>query len=234
MMKSTVLFAIMIASQLLTPTLGFASTTPSPRVAMTARQSSPLNFSKQSFRCSRSNAICLASSEDEVSELEAEPEQPKELSRLARLKNRLFPPKEDEDGMTFKQKLGKAGLSVVLSYGWVSNVSYSISVSIAWYIFSSQTGFSPLAPGQWKKFLAVYAGFFVFNNIVRPIRFGISVGVSTQFEKLIKKIQDTFGVRKGVAIFLTVFFANVVGTIALMCTGIYLASLAAGVPIFAK
>lgn len=218
----------------MTPMLGFASTTLSTRVATTARPSSPLNFSKQSFRCSRSNTICFSASEDEVSEPEAEPEQPKELSRLARLKNRLSPPKEDEDGMTFRQKLSKAGLSVVLSYGWVSNVSYSIAVSIAWYIFSSQTGFSPLAPGQWKKFLAVYAGFFVFNNMVRPIRFGISVGVSLYFEKLINRIQETFGVRKGVAIFLTVFFANVVGTIALMCTGIWLASLASGVPVFAK
>lgn len=208
---------------------------------MTSR-SSPLFFSKERLPCSRSITTCHAASEDELSEPEndperevpdPEPEQPPQLSRRARLRNRLFPPKE-ENGMTFKEKLAKAGLSVVLSYGWVSNVSYSIAVSIAWYIFSSQTGMSPLAPGQWKKFLAVYAGFFVFNNIVRPIRFGISVGVSLYFEKLVQAIQETFRVKKGVAIFLTVFFANVVGTIALMCTGIWLASLAAGVPVFAK
>eukprot|EP00980_Cylindrotheca_fusiformis_P028141 scaffold22583_cov106-Cylindrotheca_fusiformis.AAC.12 len=159
---------------------------------------------------------------------------PMELSRRARLRKRLFPPKTDEDGLTFRQKLAKAGLSVVLSYGWVSNVSYAISVSIAWYIFSSQTGLSPLAPGQWKKFLGVYAGFWVFNNMVRPIRFALSVGVSLYFERLVENIQTTFRVRKGVAIFLTVFLANVVGTIALSGAGIWLASLAAGVPVFVK
>jgi hypothetical protein len=41
-------------------------------------------------------------------------------------------------------------------------------------------------------------------------------------------------VNKGVAIGLTVFFANVVGTITLMCLGISIAATAAGVPVFAK
>ena len=179
----------------------------------------------------------LAASEDSIdkdAEEEQEIESPEvELSGFAKIKQKLFPPKE-EDGLSFKEKLAKAGLSVVLSYGWVSNVSYSIAVSIAWFIFSKQTGLSPLAPGQWPKFLAVYAGFFVFNNIVRPIRFGISCGVSLYFDRLVQKIQDKFRVKKGVAIFLTVFFANVLGTIALMCSGIYMASLAAGVPVFVK
>jgi len=163
----------------------------------------------------------------------SDPQEEERTSPISRLRKRLFPPKED-DGLTFKQKLAKAGLSVVLSYGWVSNVSYSISVSLAWFIFSKQTGLSPLAPQQWKKFLAVYAGFYVFNNMVRPIRLGISVGVSLYFERLVNAIQERLRVKKGVAIFITVFLANVVGTIALMCSGIWLASLAAGVPVFAK
>jgi len=157
-------------------------------------------------------------------------EEPKR-NRLQRIKSKLFP-KQDDDGLTFKQKLAKAGMSVALSYGWVSNVSYSITVSIAWYLFSKRTGLSPLAPGQWTKFLAVYAGFWVFNNIVRPVRLGISVGVSVYFDRIVQKIQDIFRVKKGMAIGLTVFFANIVGTTILMSSGILLASLAAGVPIF--
>ncbi|KAL3907654.1 MAG: hypothetical protein SGILL_008784, partial [Bacillariaceae sp.] len=93
--------------------------------------------------------------------------------------------KEVDDGLTFRQKLGKAGLSVVLSYGFVSNMSYCVSVSAAWFIFCKKTMLSPLAPGQWPKFLAVYSGFWVFNNFVRPIRFGLSVAISTQFDKIV-------------------------------------------------
>lgn len=44
--------------------------------------------------------------------------------------------KTEDDGLSFRQKLAKAGLSVVLSYGAVSNMSYGISMSIAWYAFS--------------------------------------------------------------------------------------------------
>eukprot|EP00588_Corethron_pennatum_P015829 CAMPEP_0194279560 /NCGR_PEP_ID=MMETSP0169-20130528/13998_1 /TAXON_ID=218684 /ORGANISM="Corethron pennatum, Strain L29A3" /LENGTH=253 /DNA_ID=CAMNT_0039024001 /DNA_START=51 /DNA_END=812 /DNA_ORIENTATION=+ len=156
---------------------------------------------------------------------------PPDLSRAQRLKMRLFPPKK-EGGLTFKQQMAKAGLSVALSYGWVSNVSYSVTVSLAWYIFSKRKGLSPLAPGQWKGFLAIYAGFYVFNNIIRPLRFGASVAVAAYFDEVVRSVQEKFRVRKGVAIFLTVFLFNVVGTCALMAAGIFLASTAAGVPIF--
>ena len=39
--------------------------------------------------------------------------------------------KDDGDGLTFKQKLAKMGLSVLLSYGFVSNMSYCVTVSLA-------------------------------------------------------------------------------------------------------
>jgi hypothetical protein len=154
-----------------------------------------------------------------------------EMSRVQRWRKKLFPPKPD-DGLSFRQRLAKMGLSVVLSYGWVSNVSYSVTVSLAWYIFSKQTGLSPLAPGQWKPFLAVYAGFWMFNNIIRPIRVGLSIGIARYFDSIVNAVQDKLRVNKSVAVAITVFLANVVGTISLMCAGITLASLAAGVPVF--
>jgi len=43
-----------------------------------------------------------------------------------------------QDGLTTKQRLAKMGLAVALSYGWVSNMSYTVTVSLAWYIFSKQ------------------------------------------------------------------------------------------------
>jgi hypothetical protein len=54
-----------------------------------------------------------------------------------------FAPKK-EDNLPFRQRLAKMGLAAVLSYGWVSNMSYSVTVSIAWYIFSKQVRFVSL------------------------------------------------------------------------------------------
>eukprot|EP00547_Thalassionema_nitzschioides_P002446 CAMPEP_0194203362 /NCGR_PEP_ID=MMETSP0156-20130528/3176_1 /TAXON_ID=33649 /ORGANISM="Thalassionema nitzschioides, Strain L26-B" /LENGTH=242 /DNA_ID=CAMNT_0038929105 /DNA_START=89 /DNA_END=817 /DNA_ORIENTATION=+ len=242
MMKISVIFAICIGIPFVTLAAGFV--TPSGGTSMLMSRKALANHPRPLVRIpsaqyNKKQLLRLAATSSEASddtadsEKDEEPVVVEELSRLARIKKRIFPPKE-EDGLTFKQKLTKAGLSVVLSYGWVSNVSYSIAVSLAWFVFSKQTGLSPLAPQQWKKFLAVYAGFFVFNNVIRPLRFAASVGASLYFDKLVQKIQDTFSCKKGTAIFLTVFFANVVGTVVLMCSGIYLASLAAGVPVFAK
>lgn len=140
--------------------------------------------------------------------------------------------KDDDDGLTTRQRLAKMGLAAVLSYGWVSNVSYAICVSIAWYGFSKKTGLSPLAPDQWKPFLAVYAGFFVFNNVVRPFRLGLSVAISRYFDKVITFVERKTKFSRSIAIALVVFVFNIVGTISLMAVGISLASMASGVPIF--
>jgi hypothetical protein len=40
--------------------------------------------------------------------------------------------------MTTRERLGKMGLSALLSYGFVSNMSYAVSVSLAWYGFSKR------------------------------------------------------------------------------------------------
>mmetsp|Transcript_9649 Transcript_9649/g.19972 ORF Transcript_9649/g.19972 Transcript_9649/m.19972 type:complete len:262 (-) Transcript_9649:216-1001(-) len=139
---------------------------------------------------------------------------------------------EEGDGLTFRQKLAKMGLSVLLSYGFVSNMSYCVTVSLAWFGFSKKTGLSPLAPGQWKGFLAVYAGFYVFNNFIRPMRLAASVGVAPYFERAVNAIQKKTKLNKGASIGIVVFLANVCGTTSLMSLGIYIASLAAGIPVF--
>ena len=56
---------------------------------------------------------------------------PKKKSFVARMKSYFQPA---DDGLTFRQRLSKMGLSVLLSYGWVSNMSYGVSVTCAWYI----------------------------------------------------------------------------------------------------
>ena len=63
---------------------------------------------------------------------------------------------KDNSGLTGRERLAKMGLSALLSYGWVSNMSYAVTLSLSWFIHSKRTGLSPLAEGQWKPFLAVY------------------------------------------------------------------------------
>jgi hypothetical protein len=45
---------------------------------------------------------------------------------------------EQDDGLTFRERLAKMGLATVLSYGWISNTNAMILVSAAWYAFASK------------------------------------------------------------------------------------------------
>jgi hypothetical protein len=131
-----------------------------------------------------------------------------------------------------RDQLSKMGLSVLLSYGFVSNMSYAISISIAWYIFNIKYKISPLAPNQWKSYLLVYSGFYIFNSVIRPVRVGIAAIISHYFEVAIQYIQDQTQLRRKYCIGILVFITNVVGTLLVMSCGICIASLASGVPIF--
>lgn len=138
-----------------------------------------------------------------------------------------------DTSLTFRQRLAKMGLATILSYGFVSNMSYAVTVSCAWYIHNVKHQLSPLAPGQYKPFLLIYSGFWIFNNVVRPIRLGVSLAVvAPQCDKILNYIQMQYRVSRTVAIAVTVFLANVVGTISAMSLGIILASILSGVPIF--
>lgn len=53
---------------------------------------------------------------------------------------------ETDDGLTFRQRLGKMGLATVLSYGWISNTNAMVLVAAAWYVFSAKVSF-------WKEIL---------------------------------------------------------------------------------
>jgi len=139
---------------------------------------------------------------------------------------------KEDDGLTTKERLKKMGLSALLSYGFVSNMSYAVTLSLSWYGFSKTTGLSPLAPGQWKPFLAVYAGFYVFNNITGPLRLAASVVVAKYFDNFVGFIQDKTKLGRKASIGVVVFLANVCGTFAAMGLGVTIASAAAGVPIF--
>ena len=91
---------------------------------------------------------------------------------------------------------------------------------------------SPLYPGQWKPFLAVYAGFYVISNFLRPFRVALAVAIGPYFDRMVNYIKEKTGTPKAVSITITVLLVNLVGTLLLMCGTISLASLLSGVPIF--
>lgn len=71
---------------------------------------------------------------------------------------------KQDDGLTFRQRLAKLGLAVVLSYGFVSNMSYCVSVSAAWYIFSKRVR---TYIGRKMQDLRIHARFFEVTH-ARP------------------------------------------------------------------
>jgi hypothetical protein len=72
----------------------------------------------------------------------------------------------------------------------------------------------------------------MFNNIIRPLRVGLSIAIAPALDKLVLFFQRRLKVSKALAVTVTVVFVNVIGTTALMIGGISLAALLAGAPIF--
>jgi len=72
----------------------------------------------------------------------------------------------------------------------------------------------------------------MFNNIIRPLRLGLSIAIAPSLDKLVLFFQNKLKISKPLAITVTVIFVNVIGTTLFMCGGIAGASLLAGVPIF--
>eukprot|EP00884_Botryococcus_braunii_P009355 jgi/Botrbrau1/18420/Bobra.0072s0012.1 len=95
-------------------------------------------------------------------------------------------------GKIDRERLAKLGLGAVASYGLVSNITYGAGMAVSWILFVKQTGKSPLMSGQWKAFLAFYAGFWTMQHIVRPLRFSLALAMAPLFDKFIDAIQTHF------------------------------------------
>lgn len=130
-----------------------------------------------------------------------------------------------------RDALAGLGLNALLAYGFVSNVSYISCLILSWISFSASTKLSPLAPEQWKPFLAIYAGYWAINNVLRPLRFSLSLVLTPAFNKLIDKVQNRTGWKRRAATASVVFGVNFCGTISYMTLGILFASAITGVPI---
>jgi hypothetical protein len=130
------------------------------------------------------------------------------------------------------ENFGKGAVYLALSYAFVSNMTYITLVIVSWIIHGRASGLSPLAKGQWKPFLAIYAGLWAANNVLRPLRFATATAISPLFDKLLKLIQDKTGFKPASCAAIVVFIVNVIGTCAYLFFGLSLATAVTGVPLF--
>ena len=133
-----------------------------------------------------------------------------------------------------KENLSKLGLNVLLSYGFVSNVSSITCLIISWVIFGKANHISPLAPGKWKGLLAVYAGLYVANSFLRPLRVSLAILISPTFDNFVSKVQTRTHLSRGLSTGIVVFLVNIVGSISYLCGGLLLATTLTGTPLLYK
>lgn len=140
--------------------------------------------------------------------------------------------RSNNDGLPLKERLAKHGLAAFLTYIMLGNIANISFMSFAWYGFSIQTGMSPFFPGQWKPFLAVYAGCVAIDSFIKPIRVAVSIAAAPAANRAMSWLQTKLrGSRTAtVGVVLAGIIASSLGLIA---GGFALASSLAGVPIFA-
>jgi hypothetical protein len=129
-------------------------------------------------------------------------------------------------------KVASLGASAVISYGAVSNLNMGICAMMAFATFGKSTGLSPLAPGAMPKFAAVYAGYWIAMNFLRPARIAVAVTMSPFFDRFMGFVQKKFSLKKPAAFALVVFLVNVMGTLTFLMSGLVLTSSIIGIPLF--
>uniref|UniRef100_A0A7S4CVG3 Uncharacterized protein n=1 Tax=Eutreptiella gymnastica TaxID=73025 RepID=A0A7S4CVG3_9EUGL len=130
-----------------------------------------------------------------------------------------------------RKQLMKLGVFVLLSYGCVSNCFMAVCFSVSWYLHCVQYGLSPLAAGQWSKFLLIYVGVYAVNNVLRPLRVSIAIAIAPFFEKAVHFIERRTGFGRRASCAVLVFVVNILGTFSLLLCGASVASIAAGLPL---
>lgn len=139
-----------------------------------------------------------------------------------------------------RDTLAKSGVDAFFTYGVVSNLNAAITLSLAWATFSRASGLSPLAAGQWKKFLAVYVGVYAtFGTVTRPFRFAAAISLTPIYSRLIMRVRGKLPFRdsnpklnRTLALVIISLFGNVTGTCLIFGLGIVIAGFVTGVPPF--
>lgn len=98
-----------------------------------------------------------------------------------------------------RKSLAKMGSSMILSYGFVSNVNAGFLIVISWATFrAANPALSPISfetganLGTWvlpalaPKFLAVYGGYYAtVGTLLRPVRFAVAAALGPSFTNMV-------------------------------------------------
>lgn len=120
-----------------------------------------------------------------------------------------------------KRKLQDLGIGAFIAYGFVSNVNSGIMVVIAWLSHVKQTGMIPFAKGQWKAFLAVYAGLWAVQNFLRPIRIAAAIALTPLVNSMLKNLVEKLGIKRRQAVLL-MFIGLAVFTMSSLVSAIWI------------
>eukprot|EP00775_Hariotina_reticulata_P002813 gene2812-3105_t len=126
-------------------------------------------------------------------------QQPVKHGLIGRIKSVLLGGKVD------KAKLAEFGLGAFAAYGILSNLNAGVLVTLAWLAVVKQTGLTPVDPGQWPKFLAVYAGLYLTTNLLRPVRLTLALTAAPFFNMCLDTIQQVLRVNKATAFAIMLF-----------------------------
>ena len=137
-----------------------------------------------------------------------------------------------------KNELSKYGVDAFFTYGVVSNLNVAFMTAAAWGMHSKASGLSPLAPGQWKSFLAVYTALYLsIGFLMRPLRIVFALSVTPLYGRAVSRLRGLlpFGasrpkLNRTLAVVLLSLLLNVGATTLLLCLGAWLAGLVTGVP----
>ena len=139
-----------------------------------------------------------------------------------------------------KQQLAKLGVDAFLTYGVCSNVNAALLVSFAWGTFSKASGFSPLAAGQWPRFLATYVALYAtVGTVLRPLRLAAAMSLTPYYGKVVQFMQARLPFRatrprlnRTLAVVILSLFVNTTCTCLLIAFGVWFAGFVSGVPAF--
>lgn len=103
-------------------------------------------------------------------------------------------------GKLDKQRMAEYGLGAFAAYGILSNLNAGVLLTIAWLAVVKQTGgMTPLDPGQWPRFLAVYAGLYITTNLLRPVRLTLALTAAPLINRALDGLQRGLRISKGAA-----------------------------------
>jgi len=123
------------------------------------------------------------------------------------------------------------GPAVYLTHFMMAQNFKVVFASVSWYFFCLKTGMSPLFPGQWKPYVAIFAACMAVDMYITPVRLAFAIGHAPKMDRFMLFLKGKLYDSKAIAAVL-VWVGIVVLNLGLLVVGIALASLLAGVPIF--